>query len=211
MLLYPLGRVGHGSGDDLLFMADLISRLHIHTGTKQLPEARVQHFPFQVKVRVGLPDGLGLAVPLGKHLFCPCLNLLGLPLLLGRLRLFRQALPQGLFHGPVVLALHAQGFLHILKYRLGRGEFFRRFPTVFKPLPQNALNPGIVGLFVWALDQFLEVLPALGRFFGLRLGGGLGYARLRTCRFREQLQGPVVYIIIHLPHTSMVMRLRAPG
>ena len=62
----------------------------------------------------------------------------------------------------------------------------------------NALDPGIVGLLVGTFDELLEFPRVPGGGFGLRLGVGLGYARLRSRRFLgEELQAPAVDKVIH--------------
>ena len=108
------------------------------------------------------------------------------PMLLGRIR--RGKFPaEGFFQGTVVSLCDS---IVLGKHRcngLQSLEFFQGFLGVFQPLLHDVLHSGIVGLFVGSLNQFLEFLR--GRFggFGLRLGVGLGYARLRTGIFREKL------------------------
>ena len=136
---------------------------------------------------------------------------IGLPLLPGRWR-FRQALPKGLLHGAVVLAFNAEPLPHQFQDGLGRSVFFCGLPAVFQPLLKDALHSGIVGLLVGAFDQFLEVLRPIGGNFGLRLGVGLRYARLRTGIFREKLpvQGVTKWKCGHVD-TSIGIRQTAWG
>ena len=167
-------------------MENFIGRLHIHPGPEQLPEIGAQHLPFQVKFGIGFLNFPAALLPGFHHPVSACLNFRLLPLLPGRI-CFRQALPKGLLHGAVVLAFDAEPLPHQFQDGLGRSILFCGFPAAFQPLLKDALHSGIVGLLVGAFDQFLEVLRPIGGDFGLRLGVGLRYARLRTGIFREKL------------------------
>ena len=90
-------------------------------------------------------------------------------------------------------------------------EFLRSLLGVFQPLLNDVLHPGVVGLLIGSCDQLLEFRRVPGGGFGLRLGVGLGYARLRSRRFLcKQLQAPAVDKILHAD-ASIAIRLTAWG